>query len=123
MKPAELIATLRDRLMIDDLTLSEHGVCSVFFDEDEVVFECRDNLMFIYGEIGSAQDREDLYPELLKSSHLGLGAAYGSLGLDVKGENFTLTRVLEGDLDYELFEKRLADFLVALRYWKQRLTE
>ena len=121
MKPADLIATLGDRLKIEDLVLSEQGVCSVFFDDDEVVFECNDDRLFIFAEIGSAQGRQDLYLELMQANHLGLGAAYGSIGLDVNKESFTQTRVFEGDITYGLFEKRVADFIIALRYWKRYL--
>ncbi|WP_031491105.1 type III secretion system chaperone [Succinivibrio dextrinosolvens] len=119
MKPADLITTLGDRLKIEDLKPSEKGVCSVFFDQDEIIFECHEDRLFIFGEIGSGIGRQDLYLEMLKGSHLGLGAAYGSLGLDVSKEVFTLTRVIEGDISYGLFEKRLTDFLIALRNWKQ----
>ena len=106
-----------------DLMFSDNGTCGVLFDNDEVLFEINDDRMFIMADLGSCEGREDAYPRLLKSSHLGLETGFACIGIDEVRGQFTLCRVLEGNLAYSDFEKILTVFIGAVRYWKNWLSQ
>ena len=120
MEYAALIRELGTVLGIG-LELSEQGTCGVFFDDDEVLFELNDGRLFIMADLGPSQGREDAAMRLLQAANLGLETGFSCLGIDAAREQFTLCRVLEGDLAYPDFEKMLAIFVRAMRFWKEWL--
>ncbi|MBQ7608512.1 MAG: type III secretion system chaperone [Desulfovibrionaceae bacterium] len=105
-----------------ELTFSDKGTCGVFFDNDEVLFEVGDGRMFIMADLGSSEGREDAYARLLTAGNLGLETGFSCIGIDEQRGQFTLCRVLEGDLAYPDFEKLLTVFVSAVRYWKKWLS-
>ena len=120
MEYSALIRELGNVLGIE-LALSDEGTCGVFFDEDEVMFEVSEERLFIMADIGQAQGRDDAALRLLRAANLGLETGFACAGLDEERGQFTLCRVLEGDLAYPDFEKILTVFVGALRYWKEWL--
>ncbi|MBP3731445.1 MAG: type III secretion system chaperone [Mailhella sp.] len=105
-----------------DLAISDSGTCGIIFDEDEVMFEINEKRLFIIADLGSCNGREDACMSLLKASNLGLETGFSCLGIDDARDQFTLCRILEGDLSYPDFEKLLAIFVEAVRYWKKWLS-
>lgn len=105
-----------------DLALSDQGTCGVFFDEDEVFFEVNDGRLFIMAELGSSEGRDEACVRMLKAANLGLETGFSCIGIDEMRGQFTLCRVLEGDIAYPDFEKMLTIFLGAVRYWKKWLS-
>ena len=104
-----------------DLALSDAGTCGIVFDEDEVMFEINENRLFIMADLGSSEGREDACVSMLKAANLGLETGFSCIGIDEVRGQFTLCRILEGDLAYPDFEKLLAVFVGAVRYWKEWL--
>ncbi len=115
-----LISELGHALGIE-LKLSEAGTCGVFFDDDEVIFEQHDGQLYLIADLGSAVGRSDAYGRLLAANCLGQESGQATLGLDTGREEFTLHRILDGDMSYQEFEKILTVFVQALRYWKEWL--
>ena len=105
-----------------DLAFSDAGTCGVFFDDDEICFELDDNRLFIMADLGSSEGREADYERILKAANLGLETGFSCIGIDEAHGQFTLCRVLEGDLAYADFEKILTIFVGAVRYWKKWLS-
>lgn len=120
MEYSALIRELGTALGIG-LELSEQGTCGVFFDDDEVMFETNDGRLFIMADLGSSLGREDAAVRLLQAANLGLETGFSCIGIDEGREQFTLCRVLEGDLAYPDFEKALSLFVKAMRFWKEWL--
>ncbi len=120
MEYAALIRELGNVLGID-LALTEAGTCGVFFDEDEVMFEVSEERLFIMADLGPSEGREDAHARLLRASNLGLETGFSCLGIDENSGQFTLCRVLEGDMAYPEFERILTVFVGAVRYWKEWL--
>ena len=85
------------------------------------MFEVSEARLFILADIGQAQGRDDAALRLLRAANLGLETGFACAGLDEERGQFTLCRVLEGDLAYPDFEKILTVFVGALRYWKEWL--
>ena len=105
------------------LSLSETGTCGVIFGDNEVDFEEYDGRLFIYASIGPCEGREDLFAAALAANHLGADTGFAALGIDTTHGVFTLSRVLEGDIDYQRFQYALVAFVEALQDWKTRLIE
>lgn len=105
-----------------DLAFSADGTCGVFFDEDEIFFELNDKRLFIMAELGSSEGRELDCMRLLKAANLGLETGFSCIGIDEVSGQFTLCRVLEGDVAYPDFEQILTIFVGAVRYWKEWLS-
>ncbi len=103
------------------LSWSEQNTCGVFFDEDEVSFELAANRLFIIADLGSFEGHENDYARLLSSANLGVETGYACLGIDSDRKQFTLCRILEGDMEFADFEKTLTIFVAAVRYWKKWL--
>ena len=103
------------------LKLSQNGTCGVFFDEDEVSFEFYDGRLFIMADLGPSEGREDAAVRMLKAANLGLNTGFACIGIDEARGQFTLCRILEGDLAYPDFEKILTVFVGAMRWWKKWL--
>jgi hypothetical protein len=101
-----------------DLALSEAGTCGVLFDEDEISFEVSDGRLFVMADLGSYEGREAVAVRMLKAANLGLETGFSCIGIDDVRGQFTLCRILEGDLEYPVFEKILTIFVGAVRYWK-----
>lgn len=120
MEYSALIRELGNVLGID-LTMTEAGTCGVFFDEDEVMFEVSEGRLFIMADLGPSEGRSDAALRLLRAANLGLETGFACAGIDEARGQFTLCRVLEGDLEYADFEKLLAVFVGAVRYWKEWL--
>ena len=122
MEYAALIRELGNVLGID-LALTEAGTCGVFFDEDEVMFEVSEERLFIMADLGPSEGRGDAALRLLRAANLGLETGFACAGIDEERGQFTLCRVLEGDLAYPDFERILTVFVGALRYWKEWLAQ
>ena len=120
MEYSALIRELGNVLGID-LALTDAGTCGVFFDEDEVMFEVSEERLFIMADLGPSEGRSDAALRLLRAANLGLETGFACAGLDEARGQFTLCRVLEGDLAYADFEKMLTVFVGAVRYWKEWL--
>jgi hypothetical protein len=115
----EIISELGKNIGINDLCFSNEDNCSVIFDKkDEIVFEKSDGRMFMIANLGASQGKEDVYRMLLEGNYLGKFSAFGSIGINTDLEEFTLTRVFEGELDYREFEQSLAFFIVSMRKLK-----
>ena len=106
-----------------DLKLSEAGTCGVFFDDDEVFFELHDGRLYLIADLGPASGREDAYGRLLSADCLGRESGQAVLGLDPDRSEFTLHRILDGEIGYPEFEKILTLFIQAVRYWKEWLAQ
>jgi hypothetical protein len=104
-----------------DLALSDAGTCGIVFDEDEVMFEISEGRLFITADLGPSEGREDACMSMLKAANLGLETGFSCIGIDEVRGQFTLCRILEGDLAYPDFERVLAVFVRAVRYWKKWL--
>lgn len=115
-----LVEELGHRLGIE-LKFSNDGVCGVLFDRDEVTFELSEDRLYMIAEIGHASDREEVFGRLLTANYLGSQTGLASIGLDVSREVFVLTRIFEGDLEYNSFENATTLFVKAVRYWKEWL--
>ena len=117
----ELIRSLGKRLGINDIEMSDAGVCSVVFGEDEVIFEQEGSLLFIISEIGSVEGNEKFFRAMLDANHCSHGSGFGSIGIEKERNCFTLSRLIEGDFNIDLLEKQLQLFVSTLRFWKQYL--
>ncbi|MBQ9451798.1 MAG: type III secretion system chaperone [Desulfovibrio sp.] len=117
----ELLITELSHALGIELKFSEAGTCGVFFDDDEVIFEQHDGQLYLIADLGSAAGRSDAYGRLLAANCLGQESGNATLGLDTVREEFTLHRILNGDMGYQEFEKILTVFVQALRYWKEWL--
>ncbi len=115
-----LIKELGDKLGAS-LSLSEHDTCSVLFDEDEVVFELRDGRLFMTIDIGSADGRDEDYPRFLAHAAAAANTGFSCLGIDPERNVFTLTHILEGDMDESGFEQTVTIFVCAARHWMDYL--
>ena len=118
----ELLISELGRAIGIDLKLSDAGTCGVFFDDDEVLFESHAGKLYLIADLGSAAGREDAYGRLLSADYLGHESGHAVIGLDENRGEFTLHRILEGDMDYPEFEKILTLFVKAVRYWKEWLS-
>lgn len=105
-----------------DLAFSDVGTCGVLFDDDEIVFEINENRLFIMADLGPSEGHEDACVRMLKAANNGLETGFSCIGLDEMRGQFTLCRILEGDVGYHEFEKILTIFLGAVRYWKKWLS-
>ena len=105
------------------LQFSENGTCGVFFDEDEIIFEKHESQLYLIADLGPAHGRTDTYKSLLEANYLGQASGQAVLALDSVREEFTLHRILDGEMDYNEFESILTVFVSAVRYWKKWLKE
>ncbi|WP_031491104.1 type III secretion system chaperone [Succinivibrio dextrinosolvens] len=119
----ELIRNLGIRLGLKDLQLSKSGVCSIEFGQDEVIFEQEGDKLFIIAEIGQIDGNENVFRAMLDANNCARGSGFGSLGVDPERNCFTLSRLIEGDYNNELFEKQIQLFVSTLRFWKQYLID
>lgn len=101
------------------LEFSESGTCGVLFDQDEILFEIHENRLFIMADLGPSEGREDAAMRLLTAANLGMETGFACAGIDEARGEFTLCRILEGDLAYADFEKILTLFVSVVRYWKK----
>lgn len=122
---------MNSKLLIDELSrnlgielkLSDAGTCAVFFDDDEIIFEAHEGLLYLIADLGPAEGREDAYGRLLAANCLGQESGMATLSVDTTRQEFTLHRILEGELLYPQFEKILTLFVKAVRYWKEWLAQ
>ncbi len=115
----EIISELGKNIGIDDLSFSHENNCCVVFDKkDEIVFEKSDNRMFMIANLGTSHGKENVFRSLLEGNYLGNLSAFGSIGINSDLDEFTLTRVFEGDIEYHDFEQSLAYFIVCMRKLK-----
>ena len=117
-----LIGELAHTLGIE-VKLSDAGTCGVFFDNDEVIFEMHEGRLYLIADLGSAEGREAAYGRLLAANYLGHESGRATLGMDTGRREFTLHRIIEGDMGYPEFEKSLTLFVQAARYWKGWLAQ
>ncbi|MCR4666019.1 MAG: type III secretion system chaperone [Desulfovibrio sp.] len=122
MNSEKMISELGRALGID-LKFSDAGVCGVMFDNDEIILERHEDQLYLIAELGPASAREDAYKRLLTANYLGLECGQGTVGIDKNREEFVLHRLLDGEMDYVVFEKILATFVQTVRYWKEWLAE
>ena len=75
---------LGDKLGISDLNMTEDNTCGVFFDDDDVLFECSHGNLFIVAEIGRVEEdeKEKMFKVFMDANHLGHATAFGSIGYD-----------------------------------------
>ena len=106
-----------------DLEMSTQNTCGIFFDEEEITFEQHEGQLYIMADLGSSTGRTDAHTRMLEANCMGAQSGQACLGLDSQREVFTLHRILEGELTYEEFEKILALFIRAVRYWKTWLSQ
>ncbi|WP_295363333.1 CesT family type III secretion system chaperone [uncultured Succinivibrio sp.] len=112
-----LIDTLGSRLNIS-IILSQQNTCCLIFDRDPVNFEIRNNVLYIYAPIFSAEncDSKVLYG-MLQENHLG--DVFTSISPSTK--DLCLNMVVTYECEYELFEKNLSFFVSKLRELKERV--
>ena len=103
------------------LALSPAGTAAVKFDGDEVDFESAEGRLYIYADIAPAEGREGDFAALLAANHLCAKTGGAAAGLDRARGMFTLCRVLDGDMEYSVFEQALAGFIDALRALRRSL--
>ena len=121
MQYQELISRLGETVGVG-LSLSPAGTAAVMFDGDEVNFETVEGRLYIYADIASAEGRESDYATLLAANSLCLGTDGAAAGLDRERGTFTLCRVLDGGMEYPVFEQAVAGFIDALRSLKRTLS-
>lgn len=119
----ELISKLGEMIGISDLAFEGDGSCSVIFDDDEFFFEKVKNRLVIIAPLGPAENKEEIYRELLEANFMGQDSALGSIGINPEQEEFVLTRVLEGEEPYETFEESLLIMIRSARKWKPIIRE
>ena len=122
MNHQELIRRLGEVAGID-LSLSSTGTAAAIFDGDEVNFESTDERLYIYADIASAEGREGEFAALLAANSLCLGTGGAAAGLDRERGMLTLCRVVDGDVEYSVFEQVLIGFIDALRSLKRILSD
>lgn len=119
----ELLIGELGRALGIDLKLSDAGTCGVFFDDDEVIFESHEGQLYLIADLGPAAGRADAYGRLLAADYLGHESGQAVIGLDEDRGEFTLHRILDGEMAYPEFEKILTLFVKAVRYWKEWLAQ
>lgn len=82
---------LGDKLGISDLNMTEDNTCGVFFDDDDVLFECSHGNLFIVAEIGRVEEdeKDKMFKVFMDANHLGHATAFGSIGYDEERDIFT----------------------------------
>ncbi|MBQ9220934.1 MAG: hypothetical protein SPK65_08800 [Succinivibrio dextrinosolvens] len=112
-----LIDTLGSRLNIS-IIMSPQNTCCLIFDRDPVNFEIRNNILYVYAPIFSAEncDSKVLYG-MLQENHLG--DVFTSISPATK--DLCLNMVVTYECEYELFEKNLSFFVSKLRELKERV--
>lgn len=109
MNHKEIISELGRMVGLESLKLEEDKGTSVYFDDDEIVFEQNAGRLFVIAPIGPIEGHEDMFRTFLLAKHLGADSALGSIAID--------------DLQYDEFEKSLLLFIRTLRKWKTILKE
>ncbi len=120
IKANELLPSLGDILGIAMMP-GEGGACRVLFGETAVDFQVSGEQLFLIADLASAEGRESEFPALLKADWLGSETQGAVLGLDGQKRVFTLHMMLTGSLEVEEFKTLLANFVRAVRDWKERL--
>ena len=120
MNAEQLIRELGRSLGIA-LELSNTGTCRAAFDGDVVDFEASGESLWVMADLGPALHREDASTSLLSANSLGLQTGGATIALDEERSMFTMHMELWSDMPYAVFEKRLAMFIKALRWWKEWL--
>lgn len=120
MTHAELLHELGERAGVE-LELSETGTAAVKFDGDEIDFESDDGKLYIYADIASADGREGDFGKLLEANNLLAGTDGATIGLDRERDMLTLCRMSEGETEYAVFERAVANFVTALRIIRKEL--
>ncbi|MBQ8173032.1 MAG: type III secretion system chaperone [Mailhella sp.] len=117
MNAEQLIRELGNALGID-LELGVSRTCRVALDGDVVDFEASGESLWVMADLGPAQGREHVGTSLLAANSLGRQSGGATLALDEERGMFTMHMELWADMPYAVFEKRLAVFIKALRWWK-----
>ncbi len=115
-----MLSSLGDILGIAMMPV-EGGACRVLFGETAVDFQVSGEHLFLIADLASAEGRESEFPALLKADWLGSQTRGAVLGLDGQKRVFTLHMMLTGVLEVEEFKTLLANFVRAVRDWKERL--
>lgn len=114
-----LIIKLGSMIGIDYLSFDSNGCCNVYFDDDEFFFEKIKDRLIVIATLGPAENKEELYREILEANFMSHDSALGSIGLNSEQEEFVLSRVFEGEENYETFEESLLLMIKSVRKWKQ----
>ena len=122
MKYDNLIAELGKMIGLESLKLTEDEGSSVFFDEDEIIFEYTEGRLLLIAPLGPVEGNEKLYRDILEANFVGRDSALGSIGINPLYDEYTLSRTFEGDLEYKEFELSLL-FIRTLRKWKSILQD
>lgn len=123
MNEQELITAFGKKIGLPELNITKEHGCAVTFDQDEVVFEVQEEHLFLIADLGPTAGHENLYTSMLEANHLGKSSGFGALGIDPDRESFTLTRVLIGPYNVNLFIEQVTLFVKNIRYWKKYLRE
>ena len=57
----------------------------------------------------------------MKANLLGQGTGGAAIGIDPSEKFFTLSEVLEFEVNYKTFHEKLEDFLNYIDYWKEEV--
>ena len=118
----ELLRKLGETAGIE-LELAGHSTAAAKFDGDEVNFESDGGRLYVYADIASAEGREADFGRLLELTNLFAGTDGAAIGLDRARGTFTLCRMVEGDAEYDAFERTVASFVTALRLVRREISE
>ncbi len=118
MEFSELITAFGNRLNLQ-LSLSAENTCGIELDDGQVTFELIENRLFLVTDLGSSSGHEGDLERILRAQNLGLETGFCIIGIDSSREQFTLCRVLEGEMDIDAFEKAVTLFVRTMRYWKE----
>ena len=66
-------------------------------------------------------NKEALFIHLMKANLLGQGTGGAAIGIDPSEKFFTLSEVLEFEVNYKTFHEKLEDFLNYIDYWKEEV--
>jgi len=119
MNAEELIRELGRALGIE-LSFSSQNTCRVLLDGDVVDFEKSGEKLYVMADLGSSQNREDAHACLLAANCLGAQTGGATIGIDSGRAMFTL-HLLVSDVPYPTFEADMAQFVRAMRWWKEWL--
>ena len=69
------------------------------------------------------EKREEKFIHWMKANFLGVGTGWGAIGLDSEGKFLTLSRALDYEVNYALFQEALEQFANYLDYWQRACSQ
>lgn len=122
MTYAELLNRLGETIGVS-IDTSANGCAGVVFGDDEVDFEISGPKLYLIADLVGAEGKEERFHEILAANHLSAKTGFAAIGIDTSRGVFTISRILEGDMDYEAFEEAVQIFVGAVRHWKNELAQ